>query len=96
MPVSPLQLGHDEERRLAATLFNHVWDLMEKPDRSAADDDEMLHGAHASRYHWGGGGEPVHWGPPHPHSARTGTRSSRSSSGLTCDFYGLLGSGTAG
>jgi hypothetical protein len=28
-----------------------VWDLLEKPDRSAADDDEMLHGAHASRYH---------------------------------------------
>ena len=61
MPVSPSQLGHDEERRLAATLFNHVWDLMEKPDRSAADDDEMLHGAHASRYHWGVAGEPVHW-----------------------------------
>jgi hypothetical protein len=27
-----------------------VWDLLEKPDRSAAD-DEMLHGARASRYH---------------------------------------------
>ncbi|MGD0068501.1 MAG: hypothetical protein ABSB76_34360 [Streptosporangiaceae bacterium] len=61
MPVTPSSLGRDEERRLAATLFNHVWDLMEKPDRGAADDDEMVHGAHASRYHWGVVGEPVHW-----------------------------------
>ena len=61
MPVTSFQLGQDEERRLAATLFNHVWDLMEKPDRSADDDDAMVHGAHASRYHWGVVGEPVHW-----------------------------------
>jgi hypothetical protein len=61
MPVKPLTLDPDEQRRLAATLFNHVWDLLEKPDRSAADDDEMLHGAHASRYHWGVAGEPVYW-----------------------------------
>ncbi len=59
MTSSPL--GHEEERRLATALFNHVWDLMEKPDRSVADDDEMLHGAHASRYHWGVVGGPVHW-----------------------------------
>lgn len=61
MAVTPLLLAPDEHRRLAATIFNHVWDLLEKPDRSAADDDEMLHGAHASRYHWGVAGEPVYW-----------------------------------
>ncbi|HEX2821111.1 MAG TPA: hypothetical protein VHO07_13230 [Streptosporangiaceae bacterium] len=47
-----MKLEPAQERQVAATLFNHVWDLLEKPDRSAADDDEMLHGAHASRYHW--------------------------------------------
>jgi hypothetical protein len=40
------------ERQLAASLFNHVWTLMEKTDRTRAEDDEMLHAAHASRHHW--------------------------------------------
>ena len=38
-----------EERQLGVDLFNEVWRLME----SRADDDRMLHAAHASRYHWG-------------------------------------------
>ena len=42
-----------EERQLAIDLFNEVWRLME----SRADDDRMLHAAHASRYHWGEVGE---------------------------------------
>jgi DNA-binding transcriptional MerR regulator len=48
-------------RKLAADLFNHTWTLLEKHDRTAAEDDEMIHSAHASRYHWGevGVGEPV-------------------------------------
>lgn len=51
----------DDERRLAGTLFNRVWDYLEKTDRSSADDDAMLHAAHASRHHWGVVGEPVNW-----------------------------------
>ncbi|TAM88567.1 MAG: hypothetical protein EPN43_08160 [Jatrophihabitans sp.] len=47
-PLSP-----QDERALAATLFNGTWDLMERAGRTAADDDTMLHMAHASRYHWG-------------------------------------------
>ncbi|MBI2299739.1 MAG: hypothetical protein HYU66_12505 [Armatimonadetes bacterium] len=39
-------------RRLAAELFNHTWSLLDKPDRTQDEDDEMLHAAHASRYHW--------------------------------------------
>jgi DNA-binding transcriptional MerR regulator len=39
-------------RRLAVALFNHVWTLLERPDRSPAEVDEMIHAAHASRYHW--------------------------------------------
>ena len=34
-------------------MFNRVWTLLEQPDRGVEDDDEMLHAAHASRYHWG-------------------------------------------
>lgn len=51
-------------RALGVTLFNHVWTLIEKPDRSAAETDEMIHAAHASRFHWSHaeGGEPVNLG----------------------------------
>ena len=48
----------DDERRLAGALFNSTWRLLEKPDRTRAEDDEMLHMAHASRHHWGVVGEP--------------------------------------
>jgi DNA-binding transcriptional MerR regulator len=41
------------ERLLAAQLFNQTWRLMEQEQRSTADDDRMIHTAHASRYHWG-------------------------------------------
>jgi DNA-binding transcriptional MerR regulator len=39
-------------RRLGVALFNHVWTLLETPDRTAEQSDEMLHAAHASRWHW--------------------------------------------
>jgi DNA-binding transcriptional MerR regulator len=41
------------ERQLAADLFNLVWTLLEQTGRTVADDDRMVHAAHASRYHWG-------------------------------------------
>ncbi|UCG01199.1 MAG: hypothetical protein JSW11_16470 [Candidatus Heimdallarchaeota archaeon] len=40
-------------RKMAAQLFNHTWDLLDKKDRNPDEDDEMIHSAHASRYHWG-------------------------------------------
>ncbi len=46
-------------RKQAASLFNHVWRLLEKKRRTPAEDDEMIHAAHASRYHWGVVGRPV-------------------------------------
>jgi hypothetical protein len=46
------------ERQLAADLFNHVWTLMQLPARTRAQDDEMLHAAHASRHHWAQVGAP--------------------------------------
>ena len=48
-------------RREAASLFNRVWRLLEKKGRTAAETDEMIHAAHASRYHWGVAGKPVQW-----------------------------------
>jgi hypothetical protein len=49
----------ETHRRLAAELFNRVWSLLERQDRTPADDDTMLHAAHASRFHWGEVGAPV-------------------------------------
>ena len=45
-------LDEETQRRLGADLFNKTWTLMEKPDRTVEDDDEMIHCAHASAYHW--------------------------------------------
>ena len=43
----------DEQRALAIQLYNTTWDLIDKPERTRDEDDELLHRAHASRYHWG-------------------------------------------
>jgi len=42
-----------DEKLLAAQLFNATWRLLEHQGRTRADDDRMIHTAHASRYHWG-------------------------------------------
>ena len=39
-------------RRLAVDLFNRSWRLLELPDRTAAQDDELIHVVHASAHHW--------------------------------------------
>jgi hypothetical protein len=49
-----MELDDEGRRRLAAALFNHVWTLLRKEERTVADDDEMIHAAHASAYHWMG------------------------------------------
>jgi len=48
-------------RQLAVDLFNHVWTLMEMPERTRAQDTEMIHAAHASRHHGGEVGTPVNF-----------------------------------
>ncbi len=42
----------DEHRRLGISLFNRVWELMEQSERTAAEVDELIGAAHASRFHW--------------------------------------------
>jgi hypothetical protein len=41
-----------DHRQLGVDAFNHVWTLIEKRNRTREEDDEMLHEAHASTYHW--------------------------------------------
>ena len=50
-----------DHRRLAVELFNSVWKLIDKADRTASDDLTMIHCAHASRYHWGVAGDAKNW-----------------------------------
>lgn len=48
-----MSLDAQMHRKIAVELFNQTWTLMEKADRTPAETDAMIHGAHASRYHWG-------------------------------------------
>lgn len=45
-------LDADGHRRLGVDLFNHVWTLLETDERTADQDAEMVHAAHASVHHW--------------------------------------------
>ena len=42
----------------AKKCFNATWDYLDKVKRDAKDEQEMLHLAHASRYHWSFVGSP--------------------------------------
>jgi hypothetical protein len=52
--------GTEWHRRFATQAFNATWELIEKSDRSADDDLEMLATAATSRWHWGKVGDPEH------------------------------------
>jgi DNA-binding transcriptional MerR regulator len=49
-------LDEATHRRLGKELYNHTWTLIEQPDRSPADVDQVLYAAHASAWHWSKGG----------------------------------------
>ncbi len=51
-PSMPPDLDSATHRKLGVGLYNFTWTLMEKPDRTVEETDLMIHGAHASRYHW--------------------------------------------
>ena len=40
-------------RSIAVDCFNMTWTLIRKEHRTPEEGDEMIHCAHASRYHWG-------------------------------------------
>jgi DNA-binding transcriptional MerR regulator len=60
--ATPPELDAAAHRRLGVDLFNFTWTLIEKPDRTPGETDEMIHAAHASRYHWSKAGTTVHLG----------------------------------
>ncbi|WP_409271764.1 hypothetical protein V1499_19350 [Neobacillus sp. SCS-31] len=61
--MTELKTSVDREthRKLAISLFNYTWDLIEKIERSEADDESMINAAHASRFHWGLAGNPLNF-----------------------------------
>jgi tetratricopeptide (TPR) repeat protein len=48
MPQSDLKF----HRKIAKQSFNETWNYLDKKDRGASDEQQMLHLAHTSRYHW--------------------------------------------
>ena len=50
--ATSVELDAATHRQLGVDLYNATWSLIEKADRSAAETDEMIHRAHASRWHW--------------------------------------------
>jgi hypothetical protein len=57
--VTTVELDAATQRRLGVELYNSTWTLIEKPDRTPSETDEMIHRAHASRWHWGRVGSAV-------------------------------------
>ena len=41
-----------DHRRLGVDLYNATWELLDREDRSAEEDDALVARAHASFYHW--------------------------------------------
>jgi DNA-binding transcriptional MerR regulator len=52
-------LDRATHRQLGVDLYNSTWTLLEKADRTALETDEMIHRAHASRWHWARAGEAI-------------------------------------
>lgn len=48
----PAGLEPSEHRAQAVALFNGVWQMLDMEHRTPAEDDQMVHAAHASRWHW--------------------------------------------
>lgn len=53
----PPVLEPAQHRAEGVALFNAVWEMLDAPDRTPAQDDQMVHAAHASRWHWSQAGE---------------------------------------
>ncbi len=42
----------EAHQHFARTLNGQVWGLLQKPERSRSEDEQMVYAAHASGYHW--------------------------------------------
>jgi len=43
----------EAHRYFSTSAFNRTWDLIDQEDRTPVETEEMIHLAHASRWHWG-------------------------------------------
>ncbi len=59
--MTDANLSIEQSKRLAASLFNRTWELIDKDERTEAEELEMIHSAHASRLHWQSVGGPQQW-----------------------------------
>lgn len=50
-----------DHKKLAVTLFNETWDLIDKQDKTSDEEALMIHKAHASLYHWMQVGTPLNF-----------------------------------
>lgn len=50
----------EAHKHFAKSINGRVWELLEKTDRSQAENHEMLYAAHACTYHWKFVGTAVH------------------------------------
>lgn len=50
--ATTVELDAAIHRQLGVDLYNSTWTLLEKASRTAAETDELIHRAHASRWHW--------------------------------------------
>lgn len=54
MPDSELDdVNIEWHEKIAKDCFNKTWDLIDKENRNTNEDNQMVHTAHTSRYHWG-------------------------------------------
>ena len=53
--------GFEWHKKEAIENFNSTWDLIDKEHRTHDETIDMLHRAHASRYHWGQIGTALEW-----------------------------------
>lgn len=60
-PTSIPAVGLDPavHRQIGTELYNATWTLLEKANRTADETDEMIHRAHASRWHWARAGTSI-------------------------------------
>jgi len=51
-------LSKKQDKKIGVFLFNHVWDLMEKKNRTREEDAEMIRDVQAMGFHWVEAGTP--------------------------------------
>lgn len=54
-------MTQDDHRAFAARYFNATWGLLDRTDRTAGEDLQMIHYSHASRAHWQEAGGAREW-----------------------------------